>query len=88
MLSGFQGVRYGLTVPKKESKTGPKTGLSVFGDDDSEDERATISKNIERQAQKKLSDQKVRRPLCIRVICQELKSEHLEGSSLSNEINF
>ncbi len=59
MLSGFEGVRYGLSVPKKESKPVPKKGLSVFGDDDSGDERATVSKNIERQAQKKLSDQKV-----------------------------
>lgn len=60
MLSGFEGVRYGLTVPKQESKPGPKTGLSIFGDDDSGDEKGAIGKNIERQAQKKLSDQKAR----------------------------
>ena len=59
MLSGFDGVRYGLTVPKKEQKAGPKKGLSVFADDDSGDERSKVNKNIERQAQKKLSDQKV-----------------------------
>lgn len=59
MLSGFEGVRYGLIVPKKEEKSGPKTGLSFFGDDDSGDDKATVGKRIERQAQKKLSDQKV-----------------------------
>ena len=60
MLSGFEGVRYGLTVPKKESKTVPKRGLAVFGGDDSGDEAGAVGKNIERQAQKKLSDRKVR----------------------------
>lgn len=60
MLTGFDGVRYGLVVPKKESKPAPKKGLSVFGDEDSEDEKAAVGRNIERQAQKKLSDQKVK----------------------------
>lgn len=60
MLSGFDGVRYGLTVPKKESKPGIKKGLSLFAEDDSEGEKGAVGRNIERQAQRKLADQKVR----------------------------
>lgn len=68
MLSGFEGVRYGLTVPKKASKPGIQKNLSAFGDDDdSGDEKKAVGKNIERQAQRKLSDQKVEDKLALQL---------------------
>ena len=60
MLSGFKGVKYGLTVPKKEAKPGVKKPLAVFADGDSdEDEQSKVAKEIERQAQRKQSNAKV-----------------------------
>ena len=60
MLSGFKGVKYGLTVPKKEAKPGVKKPLAVFADGDSdEDEQSKVAKDIERQAQRKQSNAKV-----------------------------
>lgn len=59
MLSGFQGVKYGLTVPKKDSKAAPKKLLAAFADDDSEDEQQKVANAIERAALRKQSDHKV-----------------------------
>ena len=60
MLSGFKGVKYGLTVPRKEAKPGVKKPLAVFADGDSdEDEQSKVARDIERQAQRKQSNAKV-----------------------------
>lgn len=59
MLTGQSGVKYGLTVPKREAKKVLKK-VNVFGgDDDSDDERQQVAKQIERQAQQKQTDKKV-----------------------------
>ena len=60
MLTGQKGVKYGLTVPKKESKPLIKKNVFAFGDDDSDDERKAVANRVNKQAQQKQADKKVR----------------------------
>ena len=60
MLSGFKGVQYGLQSSKARAKAGLPLSkpLAAFGDD-SDDDKQTVGKAIERQAAKKRTDVKV-----------------------------
>ena len=58
MLTGHQGVKYGLSVPKKATKAAPKKTLAAFAEDDSEDEQQKVADAIQRQALSKQSDHK------------------------------
>lgn len=59
MLTGFKGVKYGLSVPKKEGKEAPKKVLAAFAGESDDDDEEKVAKAIERQAQRKQSDAKV-----------------------------
>lgn len=64
MLTGQSGVKYGLTVPKKQAKEPVKKQINVFGDDnESEDDRTLVEKQIKRQARQKQTDKKVTYPM-------------------------
>ena len=60
MLTGHAGVKYGLTVPKRDVKPLVKKNVLGFGEEeDSEDDRSAVAKQIKKQAQQKQTDKKV-----------------------------
>ena len=63
MITGQQGIKYGLQIPTKKqnvpAKPPPKAALqNVFGDDDDDDE-GNLAKELEKHQAKKRSDAKV-----------------------------